>query len=519
MNNYRDVLEKHPRPVAVIEGPDYVVSYANAAFRAISGSPIGRPFTEFSAGPESARIDEAIARAARAGEVQRIECVMNGELCAGASLAVTAWPIGGSRPDHPCVAVELSETGDAAADRRITEELREINQSLVISNLRQQELAEAAEAAEQRLRDVVHGLGAIIYEVDIKTGKLNYISRQTGTFLGHHVDQWSDPDYWRLIMRSWEYKDLSKLIAESVAIGHDYEYEFPVFAADGSEVWLRNVVRMARDGHGDITLLRGVIMDISRERRAELALERQRRIAEALQRSILQDVPEDFCDGLSVAALYEPALNEALVGGDFYDAFRLPDGRALLAIGDVTGKGLAAATRTAEIKFALRAFAQEYPGPAEVTARLNDFLCSFHPPNNPDDNTMIVMSLMAMDPDNGRALVTPAGIEPPLIVRRNGEIEQIPPQGLILGIERGADYAQATAVLDRGDMVIMATDGVTEARHGHDLFGYDRMARAAVDARMSESLHETGRAVLEAARDFAGGQFQDDVCMLLVKKM
>lgn len=111
-------------------------------------------------------------------------------------------------------------------------------------------------------------------------------------------------------------------------------------------------------------------------RRLTEALARERRITRILQRPLLLETPEDAFPGLSVATLFQPALDEAEVGGDFHDAFPLSDGRVAVAVGDASGKGLVAAVRAVEARDVLRAFMRLYPFYAALTlTRLNDYFC------------------------------------------------------------------------------------------------------------------------------------------------
>jgi serine phosphatase RsbU (regulator of sigma subunit) len=121
--------------------------------------------------------------------------------------------------------------------------------------------------------------------------------------------------------------------------------------------------------------------DITEQRRAE-AMQREaalkqnardRHIAEMLQRPLTLEVDEDAFAGLSVATLFEPALKEAEVGGDYFDAFALRGGRVLLAVGDASGKGLPAAARIIQVKDVLRAFARERrQTPSQIMSRINE---------------------------------------------------------------------------------------------------------------------------------------------------
>jgi len=251
----------------------------------------------------------------------------------------------------------------------------------------------------------------------------------------------------------------------------------------------------------------------------EIELTRNRAIAEALQYSLLWPQPEKRFPGMRVAAFYEPAAGDALVGGDFFDAFKLSDQSVMLVVGDVTGKGLKAAARTVEVTFALRAFAQDYRDPSEILGRLNRFICDYH--NDDDDsigNALIVLSLIVVNPFTGVMRVASAGAEPPLIVRASGDVEELYVSGLILGIDRETVYGMRDMSLDTGDTLLMTTDGITEARQGRGFFGYARLLETAQRAAESGTPYEIGKAVLEAVREYTGGRFSDDVCLLLVRR-
>lgn len=248
------------------------------------------------------------------------------------------------------------------------------------------------------------------------------------------------------------------------------------------------------------------------------AFERERGIAEALQYSVLNTSPEDAFPGLAVATIYEAALDDALVGGDFFDTVSLPNGRVMLVVGDVTGKGLQAAARTVEVKYALRAFAQDYTSPGDAVARLNDYIIRSHSVATAEDHALVVLLMTLIEPMSGSVQVISAGAEPPFIVRAGGAIEEVPTSGMMLGVASGVRYTQFDEVLHAGDVMVMTTDGLTEARRGLDFFGFERIAEIVRHYDPAATLHEIGRAIVEAARAHAGGRFRDDVCILLVRR-
>ena len=250
---------------------------------------------------------------------------------------------------------------------------------------------------------------------------------------------------------------------------------------------------------------------------AQLAedLRHEHQITETLQRSLLSTPAEDAFPGLRVHTEYEPAWKEALVGGDFHDVLALGDGQVALVVGDVTGKGLAAATHTAEVKYALRAILHEHPDPARALTRLNRFLMQAQP--GADAQPQVAVALAVVDTRVGEALVSSAGAEHPLLLRADGRAEAIPAGGMLLGTLRESDYEAQRVRLAPGDCLLLVTDGLTEARQGQAFFGYDGLMRAAQRAQAADT-GRIGQAIVADAKRFTGGALHDDVCLLLVRR-
>lgn len=256
----------------------------------------------------------------------------------------------------------------------------------------------------------------------------------------------------------------------------------------------------------------------------EAALARERRITEALQRPLLLEVPEGAFPGVSVATLYEAALEEALVGGDFFDAFALPRGRIAVAIADASGKGLSAAVRTIQLKDVLKAFTREYPhAPQAIVARVNDFVCDNRRlgPDGEGDDEFSCLTLAIFDPKRGEGALVSAGCEPALIVRATGEAELLETGGMPLGVEREELYLASPFRLAAGDTLVLVTDGITEARCGRDFLGYEGMTALAQGAlgRPLPTLRDAAVAILDGARAFCdGAALRDDACVVLLRR-
>lgn len=216
--------------------------------------------------------------------------------------------------------------------------------------------------------------------------------------------------------------------------------------------------------------------------------------------------------------LYVAALNESDVGGDFFDAFACCGEKIALVVGDVSGKGLAAAGRTAEVKYALRAFLHAYAAPELALANLNDFICETHRLDTDSEEAFIVLALAVVDTATGEITLSAAGAEPTLILRTDGTAEPVEIVGRPLGIQPDAAYTAKTLMLASGETVLMATDGITEARRGSAFLGTEGMAALAEQAGPTASVSELSRVIYEGARDFAGGGLRDDVCLLLARR-
>jgi PAS domain S-box-containing protein len=199
--------------------------------------------------------------------------------------------------------------------------------------------------------------------------------------------------------------------------------------------------------------------------------EREHRIAETLQRSLLPDrLPQ--IPGLSVAARYLPAASEAEVGGDWYDVLPIPGGGVGLVMGDVAGKGLAAASMVGRLRSALRAYALEGHPPARVLERLNRLLWT-----EADDSQMATLLYVVIDPAEGRVRWVNGGHLPPLLL-----VDDRPPQFLEggssvpLGVLPFPDFEEVEVAVEPGAAVVLYTDGLVERPGEHIDSGLDRLA-------------------------------------------
>ena len=233
-------------------------------------------------------------------------------------------------------------------------------------------------------------------------------------------------------------------------------------------------------------------------------LERERRISETLQRSLLpQRLPS--VPGLTLAARYQPQAHAVQVGGDFYDATVLGDGRVSLAIGDVAGKGLRAAALMGQLRSALRAYVLDGHRPAGVLDRLDrlvveadDFATALH---------------LVLDPETGALDLARAGHPPALLRAASGEVTfaetpTTPPLGV-----GWPDRREDRLVLGPGEMLLLYTDGLFE-RRGKD----PRAQLDALRAATESAARDLGATLDHLIAVFGGEGYSDDVALLAVRR-
>ena len=201
---------------------------------------------------------------------------------------------------------------------------------------------------------------------------------------------------------------------------------------------------------------------------AQAQLREELNVARALQSAIL---PSAFpvrpgCEG---AARMTPATT---MGGDFYDYIELPDGRVGIVMADVSGKGVPAAFFMAVSRTNLRETAIHHADPGACLARTNDVLCT----QNPLD-LFVTVFYCILDPATGELRYANGGHNPPYVLRAEGDIEALDGAGgLVLGVVPGVQYPEHTLQLQRGDRLVLFTDGVTEAFNPADeAYGIERL--------------------------------------------
>ncbi len=258
-----------------------------------------------------------------------------------------------------------------------------------------------------------------------------------------------------------------------------------------------------------------------REQARAKRMQKELEVGARIQRDFL---PESLptVPGYQFAARFEPARE---VGGDFYDAFRLPDGAVALVLGDVCDKGVGAALFMALFRSLIRAVSASQIGSHTVemlesrvlhaVTVTNDYIANTHG----RANMFATLFVGALDPATGTIAYVNGGHEPPRVVRAHGTVRtMLPPTGPAVGMLPEIPFTAGTIVLEPGETLLVLTDGITESRAPNGaLFGDDATdALLTLPASSADALLDR---VLGAVHAHAAGEpAADDVTLLAVRR-
>jgi serine phosphatase RsbU (regulator of sigma subunit) len=204
------------------------------------------------------------------------------------------------------------------------------------------------------------------------------------------------------------------------------------------------------------------------------------------------------------------------VGGDYYDYFHFEDGRIGIVVADVAGKGMPAAMMMSNMQAHMQVYTETFREPADVVARLNRSVAARCP-----GNRFITFFLAILNPVTGEMTYCNAGHNPPILVRKDGTVEQLAGGGMILGIFGGAEYENQTVTLEQGDLLALFSDGVTEACQPQleEEFGEERLA-ALLAENSTLSSSQLIEKVMDRLNEWGGGEsYADDVTIVVVRRM
>ncbi|HEX2700592.1 MAG TPA: SpoIIE family protein phosphatase [Acidimicrobiales bacterium] len=245
----------------------------------------------------------------------------------------------------------------------------------------------------------------------------------------------------------------------------------------------------------------------SRSHRARTA------IAHTLQHSLLPpDVP--ILPGLEVAARYRPLGDEVEVGGDFYDVFAAGGGRWGVVIGDVSGKGIPAASLTALARYTVRTAAASESGPSKILDVLNNSIL--------DDGAgerfcTVALALIDHDSSGTRFSLACGGQPLPMLVDSHGDVRPVGQPGTAIGLFADPRLTDVSTTLGPEEVLVLYTDGVVEARAPSGAFA-DGLLEATLRSCAGRSAEAIADGIENALLDFVGGRPRDDTAILVIRR-
>jgi PAS domain S-box-containing protein len=230
-------------------------------------------------------------------------------------------------------------------------------------------------------------------------------------------------------------------------------------------------------------------------------------IAKTLQKSLMSlEIPG--IKGLEIEYFYQSASAEAEVGGDFFDVFEMPGPKYGIVVGDVAGKGIAAAAETARVKHMLRDRALYGWPPAETLASVNDGLC------RQDVSTFTALTYGIYDPEKAVIVISNSGNPYPYMVSEDRFLQIT---GIPMAIVPDGKYPTVEVKLNRGDMLFIYTDGLAETRRKGELFGEERV-RSYIKSHKDLALEKLIAGTLNEVRKFSDNNLTDDIILFGLKK-
>jgi PAS domain S-box-containing protein len=304
-------------------------------------------------------------------------------------------------------------------------------------------------AAERRFHVLAEIVPQMVWTAD-PTGWFDWYNQRYFDHTGQSLKEsagWG----WQGVVHPHDLPRVMKDWPRSIATGEPFEMEARIRHSDGSYRWFLVRAQPSRDEIGAVARWYGTCTDIDDQKRA---LQQTVKAAETLQTALLPGRLPVRPD-LHFDALYLTAEREALIGGDWYDAFELPTGQLVVSIGDVTGHGLNAAVTASRIRQSIFAAAIEEPNPAMVLAKVNRIL-------HIQEESLATALVAVIDNDLAVMRYASAGHPPPMIATYAASAQSLPLGGLPLGVALDLELVVHSVTLQRDALLLFYTDGVTE---------------------------------------------------------
>ncbi|MDN4160564.1 SpoIIE family protein phosphatase [Nocardioides sp. SOB72] len=304
--------------------------------------------------------------------------------------------------------------------------------------------------------------------------------------------------------------------------GSVHEIAVDLRCGDGSRLSVLLNATLSRDEHGAEREVLVAVFDATERRRYERQLlrahdeargaeARAMTLARTLQQTLVPPVPPRV-RGLTLAATYRPSGDGSQVGGDFYDVFPTGPDEQVVVLGDVSGKGVDAAVVTSLVRNTVRALAVLHHRPSSLLAELNDIVGT----HETERFCTAVVLRMRREPDGAwRVVVAAGGHPPPLLLRPDEPAVEVDVHGPLVGILPDQEYGETELRLAPREVLVLYTDGVTEARRDGELFGEVRL-HATLDRVGARDVPGLVAELEEEVVAFQSGVTGDDIAIVAV---
>lgn len=261
----------------------------------------------------------------------------------------------------------------------------------------------------------------------------------------------------------------------------------------------------------ELAFIRRITQDIYSISQTSAKHSQEEHIAQALQTGMKNELQQ--VDGISAQGIYSSATQAASIGGDFYDLVRLPGNKACVVMGDVSGKGVEAASVSAAVKTALAAYSWQGLTPAHMVGLLNDFLLGFS-----RLETFATLFVGCIDLNEATLTYCSAGHPPAMLIRAHtSDIIPLSVQSGVVGAFHDMHYQNGVIELDTRDILLLYTDGTTEARaQDGAFFGEDGLIDALIQER-SCGFRGLLHRLLHRLDVFTSQHLDDDVAMVALR--
>ena len=239
--------------------------------------------------------------------------------------------------------------------------------------------------------------------------------------------------------------------------------------------------------------------------------QQNKHISQALQSGMKNELQQ--VEGISAEGIYSSATADAFVGGDFYSMIKLPGRRACIIMGDVSGKGIEAASISSAVQTALSAYAWEGRTPARMVATLNEFLLGFS-----RVETFATLFVGIVDLATSSLTYCSAGHPPAILVSaQSGEAELLDVQSGVVGAFHDMEYKNGMVHLHEGDILLLYTDGTTEARSPEGAFFGETGLRDMIMNEVPRGFDDLLNRFLSTLDRYTGRRLDDDVAMVALR--